>query len=222
VNATSASVLPDKIARERRALVVAVLVAALPALWFLRRDAMTYLTVDITHYTEYYWPRRYALMLHVAGGCVPLSVGLLQTYLGLSGRARRVHRGLGYVYLSAGALASLAAFYLAATMVPMAPVYASGLVGLGLAWWVTTSLAYSHIRQGALRKHRAWMLRSYIVTFGFVTLRSVQLGLTSFGISSEERSYDVAAWACWTVPLVLIEPLIRSRIGTRQLRGAID
>jgi hypothetical protein len=219
MNASAAAVV-DRELRAQRTLVCALLAAALLAFWFLRRDAANYLTVDIKHYTPYYWYRRYGPMLHVGGGFVALSVGLLQTYLGLSGRTARAHRSLGYVYLTAGAIATLAALYLAATMTPMAPIYASGLVGLALAWWLTTALAYLYIRRRRMLAHRAWMLRSYVVTFGFVTFRTVQLLLSSFGITSEDRSYDVAAWACWTIPLLLIEPLIRSGLGTRQRRAA--
>lgn len=213
MSATGVSATVARDARGRRLLALALLCAAVPAAWFLNRDAVNYLTVDIAHYTEYYWHRRYALMLHVGGGSIALSLGLLQTYLGLSGRTRRLHRWLGYFYLASGAIATAAAFYLALAMEPVAWIYSSGLIGLGLAWWVTTAIAYACVRRGALLEHRAWMLRSYVVTFGFVTFRAVQLWLVSFGITSEERSYDVAAWACWVVPLLLVEPLIRSRLG---------
>lgn len=33
------------------------------------------------------------------------------------------------------------------------------------------------IRTGRIEQHRQWMLRSYTVTFAFVTLRLVEIGL---------------------------------------------
>ncbi len=47
--------------------------------------------------------------------------------------------------------------------------------------------------------HRAWMLRSYLVTFGFVTLRVISEIVAAFGWMSEEDANSPAAWACWVV-----------------------
>jgi hypothetical protein len=41
----------------------------------------------------------------------------------------------------------------------------------GVAWWVTTGLAYLAIQRGEIQQHKAWVVRSYIVTFAFVTFR---------------------------------------------------
>lgn len=186
-----------------------VLVAAAGCAWFLRRDAIHYLTLDPQEYTEYYWPRRYALLLHVVAGMTALVVGLAQVYMGVSGRTRASHRWLGRIYVLAVSVGSACAFYLAAT-IPLS-LYSTGLFGLGSAWIVTTALAYYFVRHGALTRHRAWMLRSYVVTFGFVSLRVIQLILMSVGGLDEDTSVGIAAWLCWVIPLPLVEILLRSR-----------
>ena len=191
-------------------LLCAVLCAALFSFWFLRRDAANYLALNLENYTPYYWPRRYGLLLHIGGGTVALLTGLIQVYLGLSGRTKALHRRIGRLYVCGVAAGALGACYLAASFPPPRDVlYCSGLFGLGITWVLTTSMAYAFVRRGNLFQHRAWMLRSYVATFGFVTLRVVEACLMSVGVS-EDTSVGIAAWLCWTVPLLIAEPLIRS------------
>jgi hypothetical protein len=64
------------------------------------------------------------------------------------------------------------------------------------------------------------MIRSYVVTFGFVTLRVIQAALMAAGIANEDDSVAVAAWLCWTVPLALTEVLLHRR-AQNSLPGAI-
>lgn len=53
-------------------------------------------------------------------------------------------------------------------------------------------------RAAPLAQHRSWMIRSYLVAFGFVTFRVINLTLTG-----------AAAWLCWTIPLLLAEVSLR-------------
>jgi len=41
---------------------------ALLALWFIGRSALPYLEFSQAHYGPYFWPRRWGLVLHIAGG----------------------------------------------------------------------------------------------------------------------------------------------------------
>jgi uncharacterized membrane protein len=189
-------------------------------LWFVRRDVLHYLTLDASRYTPCYWGRRYGLLLHVCSGTLALTVGLVQVYLGLTGRTRRAHRWLGRVYLAGVTGGVCAALYLAATIPPPAAVYALGLLGLAIAWVVTTGKAYLAVRRGDINAHRAWMIRSYVVTFGFVTFRVVQALLARSGITGDDASFDIAAWACWTVPLLLVEPAIRRGLAAPAVAAA--
>lgn len=201
---------PLHVRQQHWLLLITALCAAAFSFWFLKRDAANYLTLNLENYTPYYWPRRYGLLLHIGGGTLAPLTGVIQVYLGLSGKTRALHRRVGRVYVCGLAIGALGACYLAATFPPPRdPLYSSGLVGLGITWVVTTSMAYVFIRRGDLVQHRAWMLRSYVVTFGFVTLRVVEACLMSLGIS-EDTSVGIAAWLCWTAPLLIAEPLICS------------
>ncbi|MBV9695725.1 MAG: DUF2306 domain-containing protein [Gammaproteobacteria bacterium] len=192
-------------------LLLAVTAAACLSIWFVRRDALNYLSLDPQRFTPYYWSRRYALLLHIGGGMLALAAGLAQFYLGLSGRTARLHRLLGRTYLVGVGAGIVGVCYLVPTFPePIDWVYSSGLVGLAISWAVTTALGYRHIRRGSRAGHRAWMLRSYLVTFGFVILRVIQDILMGFGLDTE-HSVALAAWLSWTVPLLLAEPLLRAQ-----------
>ena len=180
------------------------------AIWFIHRDATAFMTLSPASFTPYYWPRRYGLLLHICGGTLAIIVGLVQIWLGLTGRTRALHRNFGRLYVLAVSVGSAGAFYMAATFPPPpAPSYASGLWGLGIAWGTTTWMGYRAARRGDFAAHRSWMIRSYVVTFGFVMLRLIQDALMALGLANEDDSVAVAAWLCWTVPLALTEVVFR-------------
>lgn len=193
-----------------RALITTTLGAlALLALWFVSRSALPYLAMSPDHYGPYFWPRRWWLVLHIAGGITALLTGLVQLWLGLANRTTRLHRALGKVYVGAIVVSSIAGFYLALTITGNPP-YASGLFFLCVAWVITTSMALIAIRRRNVLQHREWMLRSYTVTFAFVTFRFGVDTLVAQGIAIGDVQ-AIMSWACWALPLLLLEPLIQLR-----------
>jgi uncharacterized membrane protein YozB (DUF420 family) len=173
--------------------------------WFLATDAAVFLVYTPEKYTDYYWPRRGGMILHVSAGALALTVGLVQIFLGLSGRTRRLHRVLGRIYLGAVLVGVSASCYLAVTIPPGSPAYTLGLVGLGIAWFFTTVAGYRALMLGNVAGHRAWMIRSFAVTFSFVTLRVIATMIASLGLMSYDDATSPAAWLCWIVPLAIVE-----------------
>jgi uncharacterized membrane protein len=216
MNATAAAATRSN----SRLLVVSILSAlALLALWFIGRSALPYFEVSQAHYGPYFWPRRWGLVLHIAGGITALTVGLVQLWLGLTNRVAALHRAVGKLYVGVIVIASSAGFYLALTIPGNAP-YAAGLFFLCVAWVVTTSMAVLAIRRRNLLQHREWMMRSYAVTFAFVTFRFGVETLMSQGLATGDAQ-AIMAWACWAIPLLLLESLMQlRRIATRQPFGA--
>jgi hypothetical protein len=145
------------------------------------------------------------MILHVSAGSLALTVGLLQIFLGLSGRTGKWHCVFGRVYLAAVLLGVCASCYLAATIPPGSPGYTLGLVGLGIAWFFTTLAGYRAVMRGNMAGHRAWMLRSFVVTFSFVTLRVIATIIAASGLMSYDDATSPAAWLCWVVPLTVVE-----------------
>jgi hypothetical protein len=67
-------------------------------------------------------------------------------------------------------------------------------------------------RRGVIEQHREWMIRSYVVTTGFIMFRIVNDVLFAFNIGgSRSEQRGVAAWLCWAAPLLIAEAIIQGR-----------
>jgi uncharacterized membrane protein len=206
---------PTSRARDSNLLLIAVVAAlALALLWFVSQKMHYVTNYSLASYSDYFWPRRAGLVLHLAGGALAITAGLVQIWLGLTGRTSALHRVIGKVYGTAVLIGSVGGFYLALTIPAHLP-YKAGLLGLNVAWLLTTGMAIYAIRTRRIQQHREWMLRSYTVTFAFVTYRLVSAWLRPWIHVADDPIADdidtLMAWACWAVPLVLAEPLIQLR-----------
>jgi hypothetical protein len=134
-------------------------------------------------------------------------------------------RRLGLIaHLSGGVLiGSLGGFYLALT-IPEHLAYSTGLFMLCIAWVLTTGMALYASHGRRVERHREWMLRSYTVTFAFVSFRLASAVLSGWiqvpddPVASELDT--LLAWACWSVPLLFAEPLIQFRSIRRSTQAA--
>ena len=183
--------------------------AATGALVFIGVAAMPYfLRIEETQFRQY-WPMRGWLLVHISMGIVALLSGPVQMWLGLSDRYPAVHRPLGFVYMAAITLSSAAAYYLA-FHTSGGVVFGSGLAGLATAWLATTGMAFLAIKRHLYEQHKEWMIRSYVVTFAFVTFRALATVLEGQGVATLDR-IGIAAWFCWAVPLLLNELVLQGR-----------
>ena len=157
-----------------------------------------------------YWPRRWWLLAHITAGTVALLTGPVQLWLGISRRAMRVHRRLGVAYVASVGVGSIAAFYLAA-QTDLGWMFGAGITGLGVAWVVTTTMAIAAVRRGLIEQHQDWMIRSYVVTFAFVTFRVLWILLQSAGVGTLREQLGVCSWFCWAVPLLVTEAALQGR-----------
>lgn len=106
----------------------------------------------------------------MANGTIALFVGPPVLWMGLKRRSMPIHRKLEMVYLASVAVSSITTYYLAITT-KVTWVFGAGLGGLATAWVITTGLAFIAIGRRLFEQHKEWMIRSYIVTFGFVFFR---------------------------------------------------
>jgi len=195
----------------RIALIAVLTVVCAFVAWFLAKKWMVYFHYDAVSYEEL-WPRRFVFLPHLVGGSVAAITGLIQIWLGMTGRTRALHRLLGRVYLGGIAIGSAAAFGLAFTTIsPDTLSYRAGLFMLSVAWIVTTTMAYVAVRRRNIEQHREWMLRSYTVTFAFVSFRIAAQWLIALGVPDGPDLQGALAWGCWAIPLLLAEPLIQLR-----------
>ena len=122
----------------------------------------------------------------------------------------KLHRNLGKTYLIAILIGGLCSFVMAATAsIQLNLAWAVSLGALGVAWLITSSMAYRAVRLKRISQHKEWMIRSYIVTFGFVTFRI----LTDVGMMLELGSFPEIAptngWLAWVIPLLIGEVVIQ-------------
>jgi hypothetical protein len=196
-------------------LLIAVLAAlGLALLWFLPGKWHYFADISEPSYSPYFWPRRAGLIPHIFGGLLAITAGLIQIWLGLANRVGAWHRRLGKVYVAGVTVGSLGGFYVALTIPPGSLAYQAGLTALCVAWVMTTGMALWAVHHRRLEQHRDWMLRSYLVTFAFVTFRLVSLWVRSWlHTPGSEMADDIdamMAWACWALPLLIAETLIQS------------
>src|SRR5665647_3904937 len=68
--------------------------------WFLVWRAHYFTNFSEASFDPYYWPRRWGLLPHIAGGATAISTGLVQLWLGLTGRTGAVHKAVSYTHLT--------------------------------------------------------------------------------------------------------------------------
>ncbi len=156
-----------------------------------------------------YYPKRAWLLTHIAGGLIALLSGPVQLWLGLHNVKMEIHRKLGLVYIAGMIIGSIGAIGLA-LQTDGGPVFGSGLFFLAVAWITTTTLAYVAINKGLIDQHKEWTIRSYVVTFAFVTFRAGQVAMVGRGVPLQ-NAIDIMAWACWAIPLLITELVLQSR-----------
>jgi hypothetical protein len=102
---------------------------------------------------------------------------------------------------------------MALTIPPSHFAYAGGLFALSTVWLLTTTMAVIAIRNRQFEQHREWMLRSYTVTFAFATFRLIYDYWVAppDGTAWADDFAAFLAWACWVVPLVLLEAVLQLR-----------
>jgi hypothetical protein len=149
------------------------------------------------------------LGLHVAGSATALLVGPLQ----FNGRIRRlgpqVHRWLGRTYAAACLLGAAGGFVLAWGSTA-GPVATAGFGTLAVLWTLTTVQAWRLAVQRRFAAHRAWMIRSFALTFAAVTLR-IGLGLLPVLRIDFMDGFRALSILSWVVNLAVVEIVLARR-----------
>lgn len=201
--------MPAPIPRSRRGTIALLSLAALAAVGFVGGFAVPYF-LSSSYGPPQYAPRRGWLLLHIAGGMIALLTGPVQLWLGLADKGMAWHRRMGIGYMTGVAVGSIGAFYMA-THTDFGWLFGAGLFGLGVAWVTTTSLAFLAIKRSLIDQHKEWMIRSYVVTFAFVTFRVVAGVLQVTHVGTFQEQLALSSWICWAVPLLVTELVIQGR-----------
>jgi hypothetical protein len=196
-------------ARMHRTALVALILVFIAGALFIVQAALPYFALDQGQFKGY-WPRRWWLLAHITTGIVALLSGPVQLWLGVSDQRPAVHRRLGFLYMLAVLLSATAAYYLA-FHTDFGVVFGSGLAGLATAWLITTGLAFAAIKRQLYDQHKEWMIRSYVVTTGFVSFRAVFPLIQNSGLADAGSAAAMSAWGCWAIPLLVTEAVLQGR-----------
>ena len=189
-----------------------LLVVGLLAVYFSYEHVVPYFIFTEESY-GYYWQFRLSLLLHVVGGFVALLTGLFQLWSGLNRKAMGTHPLTGRLYAAGVLVGAVGAFSLAFNSSVYGFAWGVGLVALATAWLALTATAVYCIRKRRVEAHKQWMVRSYIVTFGFVTFRIVVDHVpyeALWGITRPEMA-NAMIWTAWVVPLIAYEIVLAGR-----------
>jgi hypothetical protein len=147
------------------------------------------------------------LAIHVAGAATALLVAPTQFLAGIRTRYRSVHRSVGRVYAVACLVGGSAGFVLALGA-STGPISTAGFGLLAALWIGTTALAWSRARRRDFVAHRAWMIRSFALTFAAVTLR-LYLPLVPLLPVDFADGYRAISFLCWVPNLLAAELYLR-------------
>lgn len=116
-----------------------------------------------------------------------------------------MHRFTGRLYLAGGALGAAAAFDMSFNSVVS---WTFGVTGFTMAsaWTICTAMAFAAIRRRQVQAHREWMIRGYVVLFGFVVFRALFAELGTL----QERLTAIM-WLCWVAPLLVAKVVLQWR-----------
>lgn len=208
-----------------------MILAALAALVVLRVTAAVVLSFrdyfpanfdsDFLRGRERYFsgPYQAAFYTHILSGPLSLIVGLILVNDRLRSWSPRTHRLLGRIQgldvLFVVCPSGLWMAWYAAT----GPVAVASFGLLAILTGVCTAMGWRAAIKGQYGLHKRWMNRSFALLCSAVVLRVV--GGLGTVLQVQSPWYDqVASWACWIVPLTVLEArgiwrFFRSRQATR-------
>ena len=147
---------------------------------------------------------------HVLGGLVALVIGPFQFWAHIRNGYPKIHRISGRIYLISVLVGALFGMAMAVTS-SRGLTFGSGLFALAVAWLLTSAMAFISIRKRNFVQHKQWMVRSYVVTFAFVTSRVIINLLGYYGIGQQIDRLSLVSWAGWALPLLVTELVLQSK-----------
>jgi len=149
------------------------------------------------------------LMVHVAGAATALLIGPVQFSSTVRNSFPMLHRSIGRIYAVACLIGGAAGFVLALGA-STGPISTLGFGALAIFWIVTTALAWRRAMQGRFIEHRAWMIRSFALTFAAVTLRLyLPLSMLLLHVHFVD-AYRAISFLCWVPNLLVVELYLRN------------
>ena len=148
------------------------------------------------------------LDVHVVGAATALLIGPFQFLPGVRARHRWLHRWMGRTYVVACLVGGVAGMVMAFGTTA-GPVATAGFGGLATLWIIANVQGWRLAMARRFDEHRAWMIRSFALTFAAVTLR-LYLPLIPLTDMPFIEGYRAISFLCWVPNLVIAELYIRA------------
>ena len=150
----------------------------------------------------FYYPIFY---VHVYSAIFVLLAGFSQFSSALLKKYPATHRNIGKVYV-------FVVLFLSAPSGFFIGLFANGglyskisFVTLSILWFYFTLKGFTSIKNKNITKHRAFMLRSFALTFSAITLRFWKVILVYLFHPAPMDVYQIIAWLGWIPNLLIVE-----------------
>jgi len=191
---------------------IALIIIGLIALYYVIDRATPYLyNFGHEQFSDYYWPNRWWLIGHLSGGMTAILIGPFQFSKAFRNRYLKTHRLLGKIFIIAIIIAASCAFYMSFAISPQVNIaWSMSLFFLALPWLTSALMAYRMVRLKRIPQHREWMIRTYVITFAFVSFRFIEESSIAHSLMEtfEERG-PTCIWLSWAVPLFIAEVILQ-------------
>ena len=138
-------------------------------------------------------------------------IGPFQFSTKFRNRYLKTHRVLGKMFIIAIVVASLCGLYMSINVSPQINIsWSVSLFVMALVWLTSVLMAYRMIRLKRVPQHREWMIRTYVITLGFVLFRLIEESSLARSLmpTFEERG-PASIWLSWTVTLFFTEVILQ-------------
>jgi len=164
-----------------------------------------------------YVHHRWTMLAHIGAGIGAMAGGLLQFVPAIRRARPRLHRGVGLAYLAGVTLGGatgvpLAFQFLGAVPPELHRVFYPSVVAflvLSPTWVAVSAMAFLRARQRRFDEHRAWMVRSYSLTFAAVTARV--LAPLFLALTGDPALLANGGIVLWPLNLAFAEWLLRRK-----------
>ncbi|QEC66281.1 DUF2306 domain-containing protein [Panacibacter ginsenosidivorans] len=181
--------------------------------YYIYENCLRYFVFTPKNYHfDFFWTRKYWVFIHIIFGMLATIVSPFQFITFIRKRHLRLHKLLGRIYVFSICISSITSFYLCATT-PENIWYALGLGGFTAAWLFTAIMGMVSALKGRLIQHKAWVIRSFVVTIGFSISRLLEdMIVHAHAEVDRVERLTALSWISWIVPLLITEwMLIRNK-----------
>ncbi len=145
---------------------------------------------------------------HVLTGITLVLLGLFQLNDRFRIKHRRLHRILGFIYMSIGFVAVSLGLWLSQKAIG-GLLTQSAFYIIAILWYLSAYLSVTYALNGELKLHRRWTLRNYFATLATGFMRPMLFIVDlAFPNQSPEVLFPISCWGCLVTALLLSQWLI--------------